>query len=728
MKKGSIIATAAIMLSAACTENPEQNQAETKTKMEMEYPETRKDSTVDEYFGTQVPDPYRWLEDDRSAETEAWVTAQNEVSFGYLEQIPYRDALKNKLTELWNYEKLGAPFEHGDFTYFYKNNGLQNQYVVYRFKTGEGSMDNAEVFLDPNTFAEDGSTSLGGMSFTKDGSLCAYQISEGGSDWRKVIIIDALSMEQIGDTLKDVKFSGLSWRGNEGFYYSSYDKPEAGSQLTAMTDMHKLFFHKMGASQAEDELIFGGEKMKRRYIGGYVSEDEQYLIISAAESTTGNELYIQKLESPNAPIVSIVSGFDSDQGVIHTDGNKVYFKTNMNAPNGRVAMAEFPNLDPENWVDVIPQTEHVLTVGTAGGKFFTTYMIDAVHKVYQYNTDGAMEREIELPGPGSVGGFGGRWDDEELYYSFTNYINPGTTFKYNIGTGESELYRKSAVAFDSELYESKQVFYTSKDGTKVPMIITHKKGLEMDGNNPTMLYGYGGFNVSLTPRFSTSNIVWLQQGGVYAVANLRGGGEYGEEWHEAGTLMNKQNVFDDFIAAAEYLQSEQYTRPEKLAIHGGSNGGLLVGATMLQRPELFAVALPAVGVLDMLRYHEFTAGAGWHTDYGTADDSKEMFDYLKAYSPLHNVKEGIDYPATMVTTGDHDDRVVPAHSFKFAAELQAKYSGDNPMLIRIETNAGHGAGKPTDKIIQEQADKWAFSLSNMGYESLPQPYTEGAVD
>lgn len=719
MKKGLILTATAIALTAACNPNPEEG---TKTTASMDYPETRKDSTVDAYFETQVADPYRWLEDDRSAETEAWVKDQNKLTFSYLDEIPYREALKNKLTQLWNYEKVGAPFEEGDFSYFYKNDGLQNQYVIYRFKTDEGNMDAAEVFLDPNTFAEDGSTSLGGMSFSKDGSLCAYQISEGGSDWRKVIIIDAVTKKPIGDTLRDVKFSGLSWLGNEGFYYSSYDKPIEGSQLTAMTDMHKVYFHKLEQSQADDKLVFGGMDMKRRYVGAYVTEDSRFMVISAAESTTGNELYIKDLQQESMPITPVVTGFESDQSIIHTDGDKVYIKTNYNAPNGRVVMATFPNLDQANWVDIIPETENVLTIGTAGGKFFATYLIDAVHKVYQYSPDGVMEREIELPGPGSVGGFGGKWDDEELYYSFTSYVYPGTTFKFNIAAGTSELYRKSAVEFDSELYESKQVFYTSKDGTQVPMIITHKKGLELDGSNPTMLYGYGGFNISLTPRFSTSNIVWLQQGGIYAVANLRGGGEYGEKWHQAGTLMNKQNVFDDFIAAGEYLIESKYTSSDKLAINGGSNGGLLVGATMLQRPDLMAVAIPAVGVLDMLRYHKFTAGAGWHTDYGTADDSKEMFDYLYAYSPLHNVKADLDYPATMVTTGDHDDRVVPAHSFKFAAELQNASTSSNPMLIRIETNAGHGAGKPTDKIIQEQADKWAFSLYNMGYKALPSPY------
>ena len=726
MRKVSLLsgAAAASLLIACNQENIKEEQG-----MSLDYPETRKDSTVvDNYFGTDVADPYRWLEDDRSEETEAWVTAQNEVTFGYLEQIPYRESIKNKLTELWNYEKVGAPFERGDYTYFSKNDGLQKQSVLYRFKTEGGSMENAEVFLDPNKFSEDGTTSLGGLTFSSDGSLCAYQISEGGSDWRKVIIMDAVSLERMGDTLIDVKFSGLSWKGNEGFYYSSYDKPEGGSQLTAMTDMHKLYFHKLGTAQSDDQLIFGGPEMKRRYVGGYVTEDDQYLVISAAESTTGNELYIQNLMEEGAAILPIVTGYDSDQSIIHTDGSTLFLKTNRDAPNGRVVKTSFDKLAPENWVDVIPETENVLSIGTAGGKFFATYMIDVIEKVFQYTPEGELEREIELPGLGSVGGFGGKWDDDHIYYSFTSYVYPGTTFKYDIASGESTLYRKSAVNFDPELYESKQVFYTSKDGTKVPMMLTYKKGIKLDGSNPTLLYGYGGFNISLTPGFSTSNIVFLQQGGIYAVANLRGGGEYGEEWHMAGTKMNKQNVFDDFIAAAEYLITEKYTSSEKLAIHGGSNGGLLVGATMTQRPDLMAVALPAVGVLDMLRYHKFTAGAGWHTDYGTADDSKEMFDYLLGYSPVHNVKKGTSYPATMVTTGDHDDRVVPAHSFKFAAALQAGHEGNNPVLIRIATNAGHGAGKSTEQIIEEQADKWSFIMYNMGYEQLPSPYDNTALE
>ncbi len=677
--------------------------------IKVNYPETRKDyDVVDDFFGHKVADPYRWLEDDMSAETAAWVKAQNRTAFGYLDQIPFRDAIKDRLTDLWNYEKFSAPFIRGDYTYFYKNDGLQNQSALYRHKGDE----EAKLFLDPNTFSKDGTTSLGGISFSKDGTLVAYQISEGGSDWRKVIILNAETGKMIGDTLMDVKFSGLSWRGNEGFYYSSYEKPKEGSQLSGITDMHKLFFHKLNTAQSEDELIFGGTETPRRYIGGYVTEDGNYLVISAAQSTSGNELYIKDLRDKNSKIVQILDGFNSDAGVIHSDGNTLFIKTNKDAPNGRVVTCSIDAPHSDNWKDFIPETENVLGVNTGGNKFFATYMIDAHHKVFQYDINGNMEREIGLPGVGTAGGFGARNQDNEIYYSFVSYVYPSTIFKYDIASGESTLYRESGVQFNSDDYMSEQVFYTSKDGTKVPMIITYKKGLKMDGNNPTILYGYGGFNISLTPSFSTSNIILLENGGIYAVANLRGGGEYGKDWHKAGTKLQKQNVFDDFIAAAEYLINNKYTSPEKLGVAGGSNGGLLVGATMTQRPDLMKVALPAVGVLDMLRYHEFTAGAGWHTDYGTADDNEEMFKYLHNYSPYHALKKGVAYPATMVTTGDHDDRVVPAHSFKFAARLQEFHKGANPVLIRIETDAGHGAGKPTDKIIQEQADKWAFLFYN----------------
>ncbi len=676
------------------------------------YPETKKGDMVDTYFETEINDPYRWLEDDRSAETAEWVKAQNEITFGYLEQIPYRNQIKNRLEELWNYEKIGAPFVEGEYTYYYKNNGLQNQSVLYR-KDKDGK---EEVFLDPNTFSEDGSTSLGGINFSKDGKTVAYAISEGGSDWRKVIIMDAESRRILEDTLVDVKFSGLSWKGNEGFYYSSYDKPE-GSELSAMTDEHKLYFHKLGTAQKDDEIIFGIEQ-KRRYVGGGVTEDDKYLIITAANTTYGNELYIKDLTKANSPIVAMVDNFDNSHYVIENEADKLFVVTDKDAPNSRIITVDAKSPQPENWVDFIAETENVLSPSTGSGYFFAHYMKDAISQVQQYDYSGKMMREIELPGVGTVGGFSGKKEDTTLYYTFTNYTTAGTIYAFDPQDGTSEVYEKSKAKFSSDQYESKQVFYTSKDGAKVPMIITHKKGLKLDGKNPTMLYGYGGFNISLTPSFSIANAVWLENGGVYAVPNIRGGGEYGKEWHVAGTQMQKQNVFDDFIAAAEYLIAENYTSSDFLAIRGGSNGGLLVGACMTQRPELFKVALPAVGVLDMLRYHTFTAGAGWSYDYGTAEDNLEMFEYLKGYSPLHNVKEGVEYPATMVTTGDHDDRVVPAHSFKFAAELQAKQTGTNPVLIRIDVNAGHGAGKPLSKTIEEAADIQAFTLYNMGIKKL----------
>nr|WP_244441649.1 prolyl oligopeptidase family serine peptidase [Pseudidiomarina atlantica] len=684
------------------------------TANQLTYPTTFRGNVTDNYFGTVVADPYRWLEDDRSVDTEAWVQAQNEVTFKYLEQIPYRQQIEERLSSMWNYEKVGAPFKEGDYTYFYKNDGLQNQYVVYR-TDAEG---NTEVFLDPNTFSEDGTTSLASLSFSKDGSIAAYAISEGGSDWRKIIIIDVETKEQLEDPIVDVKFSGISWFGNDGFYYSSYDKPE-GSELSAKTDQHKLYYHKLGTAQADDAVIFGGnEAEKHRYVGGYVSEDDNYLFISAANSTSGNKLFLKDLSSPNSELVAITDTFDADTSVLDNKGSKLYLVTDLDAPNKRVVTVDASAPEPANWQDFIAETDNVLSVGTGAGYIFAEYMVDAIAKVEQYDYDGNKVRDVELPGVGSVSGFAGKDDAEELYYTFTNYNTPGTIYKYAPATGESEVYEKSKADFDSDAYESKQVFYTSKDGTEVPMIITYKKGLELDGTNPTMLYGYGGFNISLTPSFSITNALWLEMGGVYAVANLRGGGEYGKAWHLAGTQLNKQNVFDDFIAAGEYLIDQGYTSSNRLAIRGGSNGGLLVGAVMTQRPDLMQVALPAVGVLDMLRYHTFTAGAGWAYDYGTAEDSKEMFEYLYGYSPVHNVEQGVNYPATMITTGDHDDRVVPAHSFKFAAELQAKAGGANPQLIRIETNAGHGAGTPVSKTIEQYADIYGFTLWNMGVKEL----------
>jgi prolyl oligopeptidase len=682
----------------------------------VDYVVTNKVDTVDTYFGTDVPDPYRWLEDDMSAETEAWVKEQNKVTFGYFDKIPFREALKNRLESVWNYEKLGSPFKEGAYTYFYKNDGLQNQYVVYRKKS---DTDEAEVFLDPNSFSEDGTTSLMGLNFTKDGSKAAYLISEGGSDWRKAIVIDAATREVVEDTLVDIKFSGISWKGNEGFYYSSYDKPD-GSELSAKTDQHKLYYHKLGTPQSEDKVIFGGTaEQKHRYVGGYLSEDERYLFITASTSTSGNKLYLKDLTQPDSALVTILDTTDSDTWVIENEGSKLFLVTNRNAPNKKIVYVDASNPSPENWKDFIAETKHVLTTGTGGGYFFAEYMVDAISKVLQYDYKGNLVREVKLPGVGSAGGFGGKKEDKEFYFSFTNYNTPGSSFKYNVETGAYEQYWKPEIDFNPSDYESTQVFYNSKDGTKVPMIITHKKGIELNGKNPTILYGYGGFDISLTPSFSIVNAVWMEQGGVYAVPNLRGGGEYGKKWHDAGTKMQKQNVFDDFIAAAEYLIDNNYTSKEFLAIRGGSNGGLLVGATMTQRPDLMQVALPAVGVLDMLRYHTFTAGAGWAYDYGTADESQEMFEYLKGYSPVHNIKEGVEYPATLVTTGDHDDRVVPAHSFKFAAELQEKQTGNNPTLIRIETNAGHGAGTPVSKTIEQYADIFAFTFFNMGYDELP---------
>jgi prolyl oligopeptidase len=537
--------------------------------------------------------------------------------------------------------------------------------------------------------------------------------------------MNAQSKEIIEDTIVDVKFSGISWLKNEGFYYSSYDKPK-GSELSAKTDQHKLYYHKLGTSQKEDELIFGGTpEQKHRYVGGRTTQDNKYLIVSASVSTSGNKLFIKDLGDPKSPFVTVQKDTDSDTSVIDNVGSKLYLVTNRNAPNKKVVTVDASSPGPENWKDLIEETQNVLRASTGGGYVFANYMENAVSAIKQYSYDGTLVREVALPGVGSAGGFGAKKQDTSLYYSFTNYLTPGSIYSYEISSGTSKLYKKPSIDFNSDEYQSRQVFYTSKDGTQVPMIITHKKGIVLDGTNPTILYGYGGFNISLTPSFSITNAVWMEQGGVYAVANLRGGGEYGKKWHDAGTKLQKQNVFDDFIAAAEYLIGKKYTSSDFLAIRGGSNGGLLVGATMTQRPDLIKVALPAVGVLDMLRYHTFTAGAGWAYDYGTAQQSKEMFEYLKAYSPVHNVTPGTKYPATMVTTGDHDDRVVPAHSFKFAAELQEKQGGTAPVLIRIETDAGHGAGTPVSKTIEQYADIYGFTLYNMGYKVLPKQMNDG---
>ncbi|MCW8109697.1 prolyl oligopeptidase family serine peptidase [Alteromonas ponticola] len=725
-----LVAATIAGLLTACQPGTKQLDAEqnpdvtTTPSHSITYPTTRKGEVVDTYFGVEVADPYRWLEDDRSEETANWVKAQNQVTQNYLANIPYRQDIADKLSDLLNYERVSAPFKEGDYTYFYKNDGLQNQSVVYRQKGDEAP----EVFIDPNTFSEDGTVSLAGMEFSEDGSLVAYQTSTGGSDWRDVFIMNAETKEQIDDKLVNVKFSNISWYKNEGFYYSSYDKPK-GSELSEKTDQHKVYYHKIGTDQAEDAKVFGhNEAQKHRYVGAQVGDENRYLVVGAAESTSGNRLFVKDLQKPNSEFITIKNDLETDASLLLVHDGKFYFKTNLNAPNSKVVTVETSNPSVDHWTDVLPETEHVLSVSTVGGYFFAEYMVDAISQVKQHALDGTFVRDVSLPGIGAVrssgrglgdvASFKGPKDASETYFMFENYSTPNTTYLYDLESGKSELVREATTSFDGSQYVSEQVFYTSKDGTKVPMIITHHKDMQLNGENPTLLYGYGGFNISLTPRYSAVVAAWLEMGGVYAVPNIRGGGEYGKAWHKAGTQLQKQNVFDDFIAAGEYLIEKRYTSKQYLALRGGSNGGLLVGAVMTQRPDLAQVALPAVGVLDMLRYHTFTAGAGWAYDYGTSEQSEEMFRYLLNYSPIHNVESGVDYPATMITTADHDDRVVPAHSFKFAAELQEKNTGPNPMLIRIETDAGHGAGTPVSKTIEEYADIFGFTLYSMGVEKL----------
>lgn len=678
--------------------------------IEVKYPPTQKDSTVkDDYFGTIVADPYRWLENDTSAETAAWVTAENEVTQNYLKQIPFREAIGKRYEHLFNYEKFSAPTREGKYNYYSKNSGLQNQYVLYREPVEGGA---PELFLDPNSFSKDGTTSLSGISFSKDGSMAAYNISEGGSDWQKIIVLDAINKKQVGDTMQDIKFSGATWKGNEGFFYSTYERPKEGSFLAGVTDNHQLYFHAVGTAQKNDKLIYHGKNEAIRYLGASVSEDQHWLFIYAANSTYGNSLLVMDLTQPSAPVKTLVADMKNQHTVVDADDTYFYIQTDRNAPTGKLMVVPVSKPEESNWKTLIEAKPEVLSTSAAGGSLFCSYLKDAVSKVYQYDRTGKQIREIVLPGLGSASGFAGKKEDIELFYGYTSYTTPYSIYKMNIATGKTELYKQPKVEFKPEEYESKQVFYPSKDGTKIPMIITYKKGIELNGNNPCLLYGYGGFSVSLTPYFSTSNIILLENGGVFAVPNLRGGGEYGEAWHEQGIKTKKQNVFDDFIAAAKYLTDNKYTSKEKLAIEGGSNGGLLVGACITQQPDMCKVAFPAVGVMDMLRYHRFTAGAGWAYDYGTSADSKEMFNYLYGYSPVHNVKPAA-YPATFITTADHDDRVVPAHSFKFAAHMQENHTGTNPVLIRIETKAGHGAGRSTKQIIAEGMDKWSFMFYNM---------------
>lgn len=677
----------------------------------IQYPETKKITHSDFYHGIEVSDPYRWLEDDMSNETGEWVKIQNKVTSKFLGKIGFRKKLERRIKKLNDYEKIGAPFKEGDYEYFYKNSGLQNHSVVYRKRIG--SDENPEVFIDPNTFSKDGTVALRGLSFTKDGSLLAYMITDGGSDWRKIIVMNTKTKEIIGDTLKDVKFSGLSWKNNDGFFYSSYDNPseENKSELSAKTQYHKLYFHRLKTTQAQDKLVYGGNKQPNRYVSGSVTEDQRYLAIYAGQNTSGRQLYIQDLAVTGSKPIKIQGDYFARASVITNKNKTFYLYTNIDAPNGRVVSVDLSS--PNIWKDVVSETENVMYPSSGGGNLFIRYLVDAKSQIMQFDLNGKIIREIELPAIGSAYGFSAKEDEDDLYYSFSSYTYPSTIFNYNIESGESNLYRQPEIDFEPRDYITEQVFYKSKDQTTVPMFITYKKGLNRNSANPTILYGYGGFNISQTPGFSATNIAWLENGGVYAVANIRGGGEYGKKWHKAGTQMNKQNVFDDFIAAAEYLISKNYTSSEYLAIRGGSNGGLLVAAVMIQRPELFKVAIPAVGVLDMLRYHQFTAGAGWSDDYGTADDSKEMFKYLLKYSPVHALKPDTNYPATLVTTADHDDRVVPAHSFKFAARLQEYHAGESPVLIRIQTRGGHGSVS-MDQRMELYADVFSFIWYNMG--------------
>ena len=680
------------------------------TKTPLSYPETRKDSISDNYFGTNVPDPYRWLEDDRSAETEAWVSAQNKVTYGYLETISFRNSLKDRLSTLMNYPKYGSPKKVNNKYYFYKNDGLQNQSVLYELDSLNAE---PKVLLDPNQLSTDGTVALSDATFSKDGKYLAYSISKSGSDWNEIFVMEITTRKLLSDHIEWVKFSGIAWKG-DGFYYSAYSKPEAGTEYSGKNEYHKIFYHQLGQNQSQDKIIFENKQFALRNCGAGVSEDEKYLFIVETESTSGNSLWIKDLTKADSKPVQIAPGFESDFSVIDHYQGKIYVLTNYQAPNQQLMVFDPAKPELKNWQTVIPETADVLeTVSILGGKLFVKYVKDASHHLYAYNTDGKQLYEIKLPTIGTVG-ISGDMEEDEAFYTFTSFTFPPTIYRYSVAENKAELFRKSEVSFNSEEYVSEQLFYTSKDGTKVPMSITYKKGMKRNGKNPVMLYGYGGFNISLLPGFSAVRIPFLEQGGIYAIANLRGGGEYGEDWHKAGTKMQKQNVFDDFIAAAEYLINEKYTSSKKLAINGGSNGGLLIGACMTQRPDLFAVAIPEVGVLDMLRYQKFTIGWAWATDYGTSEESKEMFEYLLGYSPLHNLKPGTDYPATLIMTGDHDDRVVPAHSFKFAAALQEANSGKYPTLIRIDVKAGHGAGKPISKIIDAQSDMWSFVMYHLG--------------
>ncbi len=678
----------------------------------IEYPITQTVSQTDDYFGTKINDPYRWLEDDTAKNTEAWVKAQNKVTNQYLSAIPFRDKIKKRLTELWDYPKNSAPQKEGDYFLLYKNDGLQNQSVLCVKKGLEGK---EEVLIDPNKLSADGTVALQATAMSKGRKYFGYAVSASGSDWQEIYIMDFATKKLLNEKLEYVKFTGISWAGDDGFYYSGYDRPKnEATKFSAKTEFQKVYYHKIGTAQSADQLIYEDKEHPLRYVGAELTEDERFLILSISEGTDGSEIKVKDLSNKQAKdFITVVPGFKTNANIVDNVGGMLLVQTNENAPNYKVIIMDPNNLKSGTKTIIPEQKEKLEGVSTGGGKLFANYLKNACTEVVQYATNGVLERKITLPGLGTASGFGSYKEDDYFFYTFTSYVYPPTIFKYDINTGKSELFKKSEVKFNPDEYETRQVFFPSKDGSKVSMFITHKKGLKLDGTNPTLLYGYGGFNISLTPAFSVANMVFLENGGVYCVANLRGGGEYGEDWHKGGMLSKKQNVFDDFIGAAEFLIAEKYTSPKRLAIRGGSNGGLLVGACLAQRPELFAVAIPQVGVLDMLRYHKFTVGWGWAVEYGSSDKAED-FNYLIQYSPLHNLKKGMCYPATMITTADHDDRVVPAHSFKFAATLQSAQSCEKPTLIRIDAKAGHGAGKPTTKLIDEAADIWSFVFYNMG--------------
>jgi prolyl oligopeptidase len=689
-----------------------QLNAQIMVKTTTTYPETRQDpSVVDDYHGTKVADPYRWLEDDNSAETKDWVKRQNELTFGYLDKIPFRNAIKERMTKMWNYERYGSPFKEGGKYYFYKNDGLQNQSVLY---TQDNLESTPSVFLDPNKLSKDGTVALGAVSFNKAGDKVAYSVAKAGSDWQTIHVKDVKSGNEQTDVIEWVKFSGISWAG-DGFFYSRYPEPKKGDELKGALLNHKLYYHKLGTAQADDQLVYEDVANPKRNMYAGVTDDERFVTMSVTEGTSGNMLFIKDRKSGSDKFVQMVDNMKNDWYAIDSEGDWVFVQTNYKAPKWRIIAVNPAMPEEKNWREIIPEdkTDVLQGCGIVGGKLVAYYLHDASSRVKFHDLAGKFLTELKLPEIGTVGGIVGKRDEAEAFYSFSSFIRPNTIYKLNVNSMEQSIFKAPKIDYNPDLYETRQEWYTSKDGTKVPMFITMKKGTKRNGKNPTLLYGYGGFNISVLPSFSVGRITLLDMGGIYAVPNIRGGGEFGSEWHKAGTKERKQNVFDDFIAAAEYLIKKKYTSSQFLAIQGGSNGGLLVGACMTQRPDLFKVAFPAVGVLDMLRYDKFTIGRAWSVDYGLSEE-KAGFDYLYKYSPLQNIKKGTQYPATMITTADHDDRVVPAHSFKFAAALQNAQASDNPALIRIETAAGHGAGKPTAKVIQEAADVWAFMWHAMG--------------